>query len=683
MMTKGGLHQLVLRLMIAIYILRQLPVTQYLLKGQVAVRSALASYQPAPPALGGPRGAAALALDAAAATAADLAAAAQPGLQFFECVGQDENGHVLISVTGEHATIASVRAPLLQRQTVFNVSAARWQLDEVELAPDDEEEEAEPAAMAADAPTAATDAELLAPADATAAPAEPPAPASNSADLYEPEPEPGSQFLDRVLRFRNARTRKSILVLVNNNDAVKLRKLHRRAVVLRQLVQIEKDVKRSGLGPVSSTRLTVLREVLVAYALQPPLADRYCQGNNLLASAIVRAFFHRVDPDVDSFTDADAGTGQVGAHSAFPHLGEDGMASLRNEFVELGLFPAVAATKRALQRLRAQDDDGRAFTAWASSQVLAAFQFVISTQGMGALSLSEGGREDDLKAGAVRSTFTELLHRAAGPLGRIRTEAEAVACAPINSQINSMSEQTVDSAADAAAEAAAARGFERAAKAAEKAARQAEAAVAEGGVATAPTLSSALDAPSLAPSSPVVTGPPATTPQPMTMDLIGAMLSSFDPLSAMSTLGIPPSCAQLGGCEPTAEEQSHYLELWRAVLRAGSAAEAQSVVLKAMGARLLGYCHEVRGRRWSDPWTSTLLSSADIFSEDWSATLRAHLAAQRGNRAARAKSSEVLPDKQEWLATNFNSGWRSPELERALLRSRLPSKLRPPPIRSD
>lgn len=271
-----------------------------------------------------------------------------------------------------------------------------------------------------------------------------------------------------------------------------------------------------------------------------------------------------------------------------------------------------------------------------------------------------------------------------------------------------------------------------------------------------------------------VAAPPA--PPARGADLIGAMLHAFDPVSALATLTIAPSRALLtaeltaggGADEPSAAEQAHILATWRAVLRASSAAEAQSAMLKLLGARLLGYCHEVRGRAGRPParalprslgrsalpvrrlraappsrraaagarlpldgWLAELdagglrhlcggLVSAPnggssiparnagapcprrrippaltpLLPQTWparrSATLRAQLAecdsgsrgARRG-RASRARVADVPADQLEWLATTFKSGWRASELERALLRTRLPAKLKAPPLRAE
>lgn len=883
-MKHASLNQILLRILLVIYVFRLLPVTQYLLRGQIALKSALAPRVPAA-ALGGPRSVAAAALDAAAATAVDLAAAAQPA-PLVEIVAQDEHGPVLIAITPEHAAIVSVSSPFLLRKTAFNVSSARWQLEEVEVPPEGEEEEegaegAEPsnappeASAAADGaaqPGAGATDGALAPAP-EAEPATPAAAHTAGAGDEAASAEKGAdaQYLDAVLRFRNSRTRKSHLILCSNADAARLRALHRRAVVRRQLAQIEKDVKRCGL-PAGGTAMGVLREVLVAHALQQPLADRYCQGNNLVASALVRAFFCGV-----SVHGGDGGDGgdeglDEGCASAYPHLNAANLALLRQEFVALGLFPETAPTARALARLRAQRDGGRAARAWAATQVMVGFRYLMETQGLEALSPSEGGRADDAKGDALKATLLQILSRVRGPLADIRAEAESIAAAAAAgggnpSERASGAEAEEKRRADEQAEAAAAAEFARAERAARAAARAAEAAVDAKGNGRAQqavagsggeAATSAEEAEVAAGTGAVASAPssspsPEQPPPPPSFDLVGAMLQAFDPIAALATLTIPPSRALLtrsaspaaptagraaganDEAEASAAQQAHILETWRAVLRAPSSAAAQSAMLKLLGARLLGYCHEVGrgqapGRRgvvgWGEAcqqrastfaaaarrpccrapqrlrrmprtrpgppcarpglttaacppllpspllpsaaagarlpvdgqlalddarerrrlrrrlvraaraphvpclcarlaacrWRSTALlhpsplatqpctacsirraSTAragptpplPLCSHAWrlarrSATLHARLA-EAGARGAAAgapggrvhMATEVPPDKLEWLATQFKSGWRSPELERALLRTRLPAKLKAPPMRAD
>jgi hypothetical protein len=75
-MKHASLNQILLRILLVVYVFRLLPVTQYLLRGQLALKSALGTRAP-PVAFGGPRSVVAAALDvaggAAAATAVDLA----------------------------------------------------------------------------------------------------------------------------------------------------------------------------------------------------------------------------------------------------------------------------------------------------------------------------------------------------------------------------------------------------------------------------------------------------------------------------------------------------------------------------------------------------------------------------------------------------------------------------------
>ncbi|KAG8460962.1 hypothetical protein KFE25_010713 [Diacronema lutheri] len=723
-MKHASLNQLLLRVLLVVYVVRLFPVTHYLLRGQVALKSVLAAHRPAAPvaprAIGARRSAAAAALDAAAATSADLAAAAQPAA-LVEIVASDENGPVLITVTPEHAAIISVRPPLLWRRTAFNVSSARWQLEDVALAPDGEEEDGsdageqhattpvEPAAALAAGASAGSGGAI---ADGGARASLEPASAATTAAG------PEAQFLDAVLRFRNARTRKSHLVLCSNADAARLRGLHRRAVVRRQLAQIDKDVRRSALSA-GGLRARVLREVLVAHALQHPLSDRYCQGNNLVCTALVRALLCGVPArsagarggaagaDADAEAEAEADEADEACAAAFPHLGASNLLALRAEFVDLGLFPAPPPTARALARLRSERDGGARATAWAATHVLLAFRYLMETQGLGALSPSEGGRADEAKAAAVRTTLDEHVRRVEGPLASILAEASEAAAVAEPGRADGGERHGANDEAVAAAGA----GFARAQAAAEAAALAAEAAVAS--PAALPTAADGAErasggadgdgapdadgARSNSPSPPPAAARSAAKPLPPNFDLLGAMLSAFDPMSALCTLGVAPSRALLGGGaaadgaaagaadEPSAAEQAHILATWRVVLRAASPAEAQSALLKALGARLLGYCHEIRGFRWTDQWQTSMLDAAQVFAEDWSATLRAHLTTSdaHGTRRDEATRPAAVPaDKLEWLATTFKSGWRAPELERALLRTRLPTKLRAPPARA-